>query len=203
MNRVLRLIFAILLMFGQNIAHAEGSIEAGKQKSILCAACHGADGNSVNPAWPRLAGQNKRYLVEQLEDFKEGNRQDALMTPQAMMLSDQDMEDLAAFYQAQEAEHGEADLALVPLGEQIYRAGVVGDAIIPACYACHGPNGHGVAPAGYPALGGQHASYLEAQLRAFRSGERRTDPDQQMRNVAARLSDEEIIAVASYLQGLH
>ncbi len=201
MNRMF--IVAVLLAFGQNVAIAEGSVEAGKRKSVTCAACHGADGNSVNPAWPRLAGQNQRYLIEQLEDFKDGNRQNPLMTPQSMMLSAQDMEDLAAFYEAQETEHGEADLALVPLGQKIYRAGVVGEAIIPACYACHGPNGRGVAPAGYPALGGQHAIYIEAQLRAFRSGARRTDPDQQMRNVAARLSDEEIIAVASFLQGLH
>ncbi len=201
MNRMF--IFAVLLAFGQNVAIAEGSVEAGKRKSVTCAACHGADGNSVNPEWPRLAGQNQRYLIEQLEDFKDGNRQNPLMTPQSMMLSAQDMEDLAAFYEAQETEHGEADLALVPLGQKIYRAGVVGEAIIPACYACHGPNGRGVAPAGYPALGGQHAIYIEAQLRAFRSGARRTDPDQQMRNVAARLSDEEIIAVASFLQGLH
>ena len=196
-------IIAVLSMFSQNIALAEGSVEAGKQKSAACAACHGADGNSVNPPWPRLAGQNQRYLIEQLEGFKNGDRQDPLMTPLAMILSDQDMADLAAFYEAQESGHGEADLALVPLGQKIYRAGVVGEAIIPACYACHGPNGHGVAPAGYPALAGQHAAYTEAQLRAFRSGARRTDPDQQMRNVAARLSDEEIIAVASYLQGLH
>ncbi|MCZ6500711.1 MAG: c-type cytochrome [Gammaproteobacteria bacterium] len=201
MNRMF--IFAVLLMFGQNIALAEGSVEAGKQKSVTCAACHGADGNSVNPAWPRLAGQNQRYLIEQLEDFKEGNRQNPLMTPQALMLSGQDISDLAAFYEAQISGHGEADAALVPLGQKIYRAGVVDEAIIPACYACHGPNGRGVAPAGYPALGGQHAIYIEAQLRAFRSGARRTDPDQQMRNVAARLSDEEIIAVASFLQGLH
>ena len=196
-------IIAVLSMFGQNVALAEGSVEAGKQKSAACATCHGADGNSVNPAWPRLAGQNQRYLIEQLEGFKEGDRKDPLMTPMAMILSGQDMADLAAYYEAQESGHGEADLALVPLGQKIYRAGVVGEAIIPACYACHGPNGHGVAPAGYPALGGQHAAYTEAQLRAFRSGARRTDPDQQMRNVAARLSDEEIIAVASYLQGLH
>ena len=196
-------IFAVLLMFGQHIAVADGSVDAGKRKSVTCAACHGADGNSVNPDWPRLAGQNQRYLIEQLEDFKDGNRQDPLMTPQALMLSEQDMADLAAFYEAQKSGHGEADLAMVPLGQKIYRAGVMKAAIIPACYACHGPNGRGVAPAGYPALGGQHASYVEAQLRAFRSGERRTDPDQQMRNVAERLSDEEIIAVASYLQGLH
>ncbi len=202
MNRM-ALFAGLLLMLGQSVVMAEGSVEAGKQKSLTCSACHGADGNSVNPDWPRLAGQNQRYLIEQLEDFKEGNRQNALMTPQAMMLSRQDMEDLAVFYEAQKAGHGEADRALVPLGEQIYRAGVMKEAVIPACYACHGPNGHGVAPAGYPALGGQHASYTEAQLRAFRSGERRTDPDQQMRNVAARLSDEEIIAVASYIQGLH
>ncbi len=201
MNRMF--VFAVLLAFGQNVAIAEGSVEAGKRKSVTCAACHGADGNSVTPAWPRLAGQNQRYLIEQLEDFKDGNRQDPLMTPQAMMLSAQDIADLAAYYEAQESGHGEADPALVSLGQKIYRAGVVGEAIIPACYACHGPNGHGVAPAGYPALGGQHAAYTEAQLRAFRSGARRTDPDQQMRNVAARLSDEEIIAVASYLQGLH
>ena len=201
MNRMF--VFAVLLAFSQNVAIAEGSVEAGKRKSVTCAACHGADGNSVNPAWPRLAGQNQRYLIEQLEDFKDGNRQDPLMTPQAMMLSAQDIADLAVYYEAQESGHGEADPALVSLGQKIYRAGVVGEAIIPACYACHGPNGHGVAPAGYPALGGQHAAYTEAQLRAFRSGARRTDADQQMRNVAARLSDEEIIAVASYLQGLH
>ena len=123
MNRML--IIAVLSMFSQNIALAEGSVAAGEQKSVTCAACHGADGNSVNPAWPRLAGQNQRYLVERLEGFKEGERQDPLMTPQAMMLFAQAMADLAAFSEPQEHVHGRAAPALAPLVQHTSRSEAV------------------------------------------------------------------------------
>jgi len=184
-------------------AHAEGNAEAGKSKSVTCSACHGADGNSVNPEWPNLAGQHSGYLVRQLQAFKSGERQNPLMGPQAMMLSEQDMEDLAAYFSQQVARGGTADPELAPAGERLYRGGNI-DAEISACTACHGPGGTGNPDASYPALHGQHAAYVIAQLKAYREGSRSTDAgmNQMMRNVAARMTDAEMRAVASYIQGL-
>jgi cytochrome c553 len=180
---------------------AAGSKEAGEAKSVTCMACHGADGNSPNPEWPNLAGQHAGYLEHQLRLFRGGQRQNALMTPMAMILSDEDIADLAAFYSAQTLRGGEADPAKVAAGQRLYRAGNVDNALM-ACAGCHGPNGRGNALANYPVIQGQHAVYVAAQLRAYRAGERESDPNQMMRNVAALLSDEEIDAVASFLQGL-
>jgi cytochrome c553 len=182
-------------------AFAAGSIEAGQAKSATCAACHGVDGNSANPEWPSLAGQHASYLTRQLQAFQSGARQNVLMTPMAMILSDEDVADLAAFFEAQTAKGGEADPSKLALGQRVYRSGNVRGNVM-ACAGCHGPNGRGNPGAGYASIQGQHATYAAAQLRAYRSGERGTDPNQMMRNVAALLSDEEIDAVASYLQGL-
>jgi cytochrome c553 len=180
---------------------AQGSVEAGRARAGVCAACHGADGNSLNPEWPSLASQHETYITSALQAFKKGTRQNVLMSGQATALSDQDIADLAAFFAAQPRQPKVADPALVRTGERLYRGGNK-DTAISACIACHGPDGRGNAPAGYPAVAGQHASYTAAQLRAYRSGERSSDPNQMMRNVAARLTDTEIAAVASYIQGL-
>ncbi|HSN70856.1 MAG TPA: c-type cytochrome [Steroidobacteraceae bacterium] len=182
-------------------ALAQGSAEAGQAKAATCVACHGVDGHSVNPEWPNLAGQHESYVERQLELFRSGARQNVLMTPMAMGLSDQDIADLAAYYAAQQVKGLEADPAKVALGEAIYRGGVPA-ANVPACIACHGPTGAGNPTAAYPLLKGQHATYTAAQLRAYRSGERDSDQNQIMRNASAGMTDEQIDAVASYIQGL-
>lgn len=184
-------------------ALGEGSAEEGQAKATPCIACHGPDGNSVNPEWPNLAGQSASYIVRQLQAFKSGERQNPLMSPMATPLSDDDMEDLAAYYSQQRPAGLEADASKVNDGQRLYRGGdpVAG---ISACIACHGPNGRGMPAAGYPSLQGQHATYIAAQLRAYRSGTRTTDQpfNRMMRDVANRLTDDQIEAVAQYVQGL-
>lgn len=182
----------------------EGSVEAGRTKAVTCAACHGVDGNSVTPDWPMLAGQHSAYIVRQLKAFKNGERTDVTMKPFADMLTDQDMLDVAAYFAAQKPTPKGADPSLVGLGQQIYRGGVP-DRGVAACIACHGPEGNGNPLAAYPRVGGQHASYVTKQLNAYRTGDRRSDVDlnQMMRNVAGQLFEDEIRALASYLQGLN
>lgn len=182
-------------------ALAEGSAEAGQAKSATCVACHGVEGHSVNPEWPNLAGQHASYLARHLELFRSGGRQNVLMSPMATTLSDEDIADLTAYYSAQSIKGLEADPARVDLGQSIYRGGRP-DSGVAACAACHGPTGSGNPAAAYPSIKGQHATYTSLQLIAYRSGERSTDPNQMMRNVAAGLTDDEIEAVASYIQGL-
>jgi cytochrome c553 len=177
-------------------------LEAGKQKSQSCAACHGADGNSTNPDWPKLAGQHVRYTVKQLLDFKAGDRQNAQMAPMASPLSEADMHDIAAYYASRETGIGSTDPASLEQGEKIYRYGNA-ESGVPACMACHGPDGAGNPAARYPRLSGQHAAYTTTQLRAFRAGERDNDANRVMRIVAEGMSDAEIEAVSQYIQGLH
>lgn len=192
---------ALLLALGSLPARAAGSAEAGQGKAIVCGACHGVDGNSLNPEWPSLAGQNETYLVRTLQAFKSGERSNVLMSAQAMALTDQDMQDLAAYFTGKARQERTADPKAVADGERLYRGGNK-DTGISACIACHGPQGDGNGPAGYPAIAGQHANYVAAQLRAYRGGQRSSDLNQMMRNTAARLTDAEIDTVASYVQGL-
>lgn len=199
MNRLA--LIAGFLLLSQSAALAEGSAEAGKTKATVCAACHGADGNSINPIWPTLAGQNERYFIAQLEAFQDGRREDPLMGAQAANLSKQDMEDLAAFFEMQTPKVGEADPELVVLGQRLYMGGNI-DRNTSACYACHGPDGRGIAPAGYPSLQGLKADYIVAQLNAYFQGRRTTDDAQVMRSIASTLTDADMRAVASYIQGL-
>lgn len=183
-------------------ALAAGSAEAGQAKSVTCSACHGMDGNSLNPEWPSLAGQHESYIVKSLQSFKAGTRQNVLMSSMAQPLTDEDMVDLAAYYAAQKRAGGVADPGLVSAGERLYRGGNK-DTGVPACLACHGPTGLGNPAAGWPAIAGQHAAYSAAQLVAYRGKQRATDGDtQMMRNVSAMLTDDEIKAVTSYIQGL-
>jgi cytochrome c553 len=190
------------LSFGSAAALAEGNVENGQALSITCAACHGMDGNSsANPEWPSLAGQHAEYILRQLQYFKSGERQDPLMSPMVIPLSDQDMVDLAAYFAAQTPLGLEADPDKVALGQRLYRGGDA-EAGIAACAACHGPAGKGNPTAQYPSLHGQHATYIEIQLKAYRADARQTDPNRMMRDVARTLSDEQIAAVASYVQGL-
>jgi cytochrome c553 len=182
-------------------ALAEGSAEKGESKSTACIACHGPGGNSVNPEWPSLAGQGQEYIRKQLQAFKGGARKNPLMTPMAAGLSDEDMADLGAYFAAQKPTGLEADPGKLAVGQRVYRAGDAKNGV-PACAACHGPAGDGNPPAAYPALRGQYGSYVAAQLRAYRAGTRQTDASQMMRTVASTMTDEQIDAVASYVQGL-
>lgn len=165
----------------------------------VCAACHGADGNSTIVVNPKLAQQHPEYLVKQMHDFKDDKRADPVMKGFASMLSDEEMRNIAAWLAKQPAKPGFAtDKDLVVLGERIYRGGVP-DRKIAACVSCHSPNGAGI-PAQYPRLSGQHADYTVKQLNAFRDGSRGNN--NQMRDVAAKLNDREVKAVADYIAGL-
>lgn len=193
---------SIVAALGSASVHAAGDAAAGQQKSAVCAGCHGVDGNSVNPVWPKLAGQHPDYIVKQLEAFKSGARQDPVMAPMAMPLSAQDMEDLAAYYSSQELKGGEADAAKVSLGETVYRGGNAATGVS-ACAACHAPNGVGNPAASFPALAGQHAAYVEKALKDYRTGTRAPDETSKMMlSVAGKMTDAEIAAVAQYIQGL-
>lgn len=201
-------ILAGLLMGWTQMASAQvGDAAAGKDMTATCSACHGADGNSPAPAFPKLAGLGEKYLLKQLKDIRDGARPVPTMVGQLDGKSDQDLADLAAFYAGQARSGGQADPALVALGEKVYRSGVA-ERKVAACTACHSPNGKGNAPAGFPALAGQHADYIAAQLKAYRKGYedetgRTNDGDTKiMRTTAFGLSDKEIEAVASYASGL-
>ncbi|MGQ0698079.1 MAG: c-type cytochrome [Panacagrimonas sp.] len=183
-------------------AFLKGDAKAGEAKAAVCAACHGPKGNSAVPAWPKLAGQGAPYTYAQLKHFKDGSRNNAIMAAQVAALSDQDMQDLAAYFGAQEQTPGVASKEAVAVAEKIYRAGAA-DRGVPACAACHGPTGAGNPAASYPRLGGQHADYSSLQLNAYRKAERKAGPNGQiMADVAAKLTDAEIAALASYLNGL-
>lgn len=167
--------------------------------TAVCAACHGADGNSGTPVNPKLSQQHPEYLVKQLQEFKSGKRNNAIMKGFASALSDEDMKNIAYWVSSKKSKPGFAkDKALVALGEKIYRGGI-SDRQVPACAGCHSPNGAGI-PAQYPRLGGQHADYTIAQLTTFRDGVRNNSL--QMTQVSAKLNDREIKAVADYIAGL-
>lgn len=179
-----------------------GDPEAGKAKSATCAACHGADGNSSNPEWPVLAGQHATYIVQQLKAYKSGERQNALMMGQAAGLSETDMRNLGAFYAQQDAKPRTASEEAVAIAQPLWRGGDA-ERGIPACSGCHGPAGLGNAGAAYPRVANQHPTYTATQLRAYRAGERGAGVSgQMMTTVAAKLTDEEIDALASYAAGL-
>jgi cytochrome c553 len=187
-------------------AHLDGDAAAGKSMSVACGACHGADGNSAAP-FPKLAGQGEKYLIKQLRDIRDGTRQVPTMVGQLDGKTDQDLADIAAYFAAQKPSGGHTNPELLDLGAKIYRSGVA-DRKVAACIACHSPTGQGNAPAGFPALAGQHAQYIADQLRAYRKGYedsdgRTNDGDAKiMRTTAFGLSDNEIEAVSSYIAGL-
>ena len=201
MKKLLMIALASLSLSVAGNALAAGNAAAGKAKSQACAACHSADGNSMSPDFPKLAGQHEEYLYKQLSQYKSGDRANAIMAGQVAGLSDQDMQDLAAYFASQSIKGGTADETKVELGKAIYRGGNTASGVS-ACMACHGPNGAGNPDAKFPALAGQHAKYTADQLRAFRAGERANDAGKMMRNVAAKMTDAEIDAVAEYIAGL-
>ena len=193
----------VILALTASATHAAGNVEAGKTKAAPCAACHGVDGNSpANPLWPKLAGQSPEYIQKQIADFKGGVRQDPLMAPQAALLAtDQDVADVAAFFSAQAQTTGQAQADKVELGEQVYRGGNM-ERGVAACSGCHGPAGMGNPLAKFPRISGQHADYVSKALKDFRAGNRANDPNGMMRGVAKQMTDDEIAAVAQYVQGL-
>lgn len=200
MNKLIAcLIMAPLLAAGS--AFAAGDKEAGKAKSAACAACHSADGNSAIPMNPKLAGQSEAYLLKQLKEFKSKKRENATMYGMVAGLSEQDMEDLAAYYASHTIKVGSADEKLMKKGEQIYRAGDASKGIS-ACMGCHGPNGRGIPSANFPAIGGQHSDYVVSQLKAFSAGQRANDGGKMMQNIAGKMNAKDMEAVASYVQGL-
>ena len=194
-----------------SLTYAQGLVKGDPAKAQqivtqVCAVCHGTDGNSTTPINPNLAGQHPEYTLKQLTNFKAlagkpAERENAVMAGMAANLSVDDMSNLAAYFAGQKLKPRVArDLELAKLGQAIYRGGIVARGVA-ACASCHGPNGAGI-PAQFPRLSGQYAEYTEAQLKAFRIGERANDPNRMMRMVAAKLSDREIKAIAEYLGGL-
>jgi cytochrome c553 len=195
--------FALATLQVQADSLVDGSAEAGKARALTCTACHGPEGNSISPMWPNIAGQNAKYLVAQLKAFKEGTRSDPLMTSQAALLSEQDMKNLAVYFESlPAAAQAVADPGKLARATALYRGGKAEEGTA-ACIACHGPTGRGNPAAAYPALNGQHAAYTAKQLQDYASGTRRSDdPVHIMRDIAERLSNDDIQAVASYMQGL-
>lgn len=200
-------LFAAAALLVAPLIHAEGAAAPAKADAAkgeasfgaVCAACHAPDGNSVIPVNPKLAQQHPEYIVKQLTEFKSGKRENAVMTGMAAALSEDDMRNIAAYVSSKKAAPGAAsDKELILLGEKIYRGGIL-DRQIPACAGCHSPNGAGL-PAQYPRLAGQHKDYTVAQVSAFRDGGRKNSV--QMTQVAVKLNDREIKAVADYIAGL-
>ncbi len=194
------LLAPVMSMAAAPAAPAKPDLAAGETRyAAVCAACHGADGNSGSPANPKLAGQHPEYLTKQLQEFKSGKRANPIMQGFAAQLSEQDMKNIAAWLAKQKAKPGAAkDKELVALGERIWRGGIA-DRNIAACAGCHSPNGAGI-PSQYPRLSGQHADYTAAQLTSFRDGVRKNNV--QMTQVAAKLNDREIKAVSDDVAGL-
>ncbi|NRD72042.1 cytochrome c4 [Shewanella sp. VB17] len=196
-----------VLAFISSPTMAEGNAETGKTKAIVCSACHGVDGNSMIDMYPKLAGQHATYLEKQLHDFKSAaqtggkeGRNDPIMGGMAMMLSEQDVKDVAAFYASQA--QTQVEVTDIPkLGEQLYKSGDVARGIT-ACIACHGPEGAGSELAGFPTIGGQHANYIKIQLNKFHDTSRNNDLNGMMQDVASKLAAEDIEALSKYISSL-
>jgi cytochrome c553 len=198
---------AILLGAGRAVAADQplvGDATAGAAKVAVCGACHGADGNATSPMYPKLAGQSENYLVRQIELMKSGKRSNPVMMGFIANLSAQDMHDMGAYYASKTALAGVADAKLVEPGQLYYRGGDAQDRV-PACMACHGPDGHGNPGAMYPQLAGQFADYTTAKLKAFRDGQGFSDDEHGkiMTTIAKPLTDADIAALASYIAGLY
>ena len=202
LTKISLVIFSALFLLGA------GDPKSGESKVAVCSACHGADGNSISTDWPKLSGQNQKYLYEQLKYFRDGNRMNVLMmsvTPYLQTLSDEDLKDIAAFYSQYNITVGQAknDEELLALGTQLYRFGNMKKQI-PACTSCHSVYGEGNSLAGYPSIAGQQVGYLTSTLKAYRSKERNTGESAIiMQSIAENLSDYEIDALANYMHGLY
>tara|TARA_A200000113_G_scaffold136584_1_gene122869 strand:- start:439 stop:1062 length:624 start_codon:yes stop_codon:yes gene_type:complete len=197
------LIYTFLAIALINPAYSD--VANGKELSASCVACHGDNGISLNPVWPKLAGQNPKYLASQLHEFKkgpDGNRNNAVMYGIAMTLSDSDINDLSDYYASLKPTVGVVKDDYLELGRNIYRGGNM-DIKMQACISCHGPNGQGNYAAAIPMLSGQHSQYTYQQLKNFQTSTRSNDYNKMMRNIVHRMTDEEMQAVASYIEGLY
>lgn len=184
------------------LAHAAGDAKAGEAKAAICAGCHGVNGVAMIPNYPSLAGQHESYLTKQIIEIRDGARKVPEMTGMVAAFSDQDAANVAAYFAAMPKNLGQADPALLERGRELYRAGDMAKGI-PACTACHSPNGMGNAQAKYPTLSGQNPAYTEAALKKFRDGSRTNDPNKMMSGIAAKMSDKDIQAVSNYVFGLN
>jgi cytochrome c553 len=210
MNKAIA-VMAISIIFTGAIgpSQAAGNARLGKTKTTSCASCHGDDGNSIAPMFPKLAGQHASYLAKQLNDFKNHSRTDQSMEAMAAALSDQDIEDIGAFYATQKISFQNKDAdekvriteALSDAGKNLYVNGNT-ETGVPACNACHGPTGAGIAPAGFPVLKGQFGAYVTKTLNDYKSGTRTNDPEAMMQTIAKRMTENEINAVSAYIANL-
>ena len=208
---MIKTIATVALVLTTSLVHAgdmlQGDATAGEAKAVTCGACHGADGNSVVPSFPKLAGLGDKYLLKQMKDIRDGRRVVAAMAGQVDNMSDQDLADIAAFYDEKTRTPELANADLMELGRKVYMSGIM-ERKVAACSGCHSPSGKGNGPGGFPGLAGQHPDYIAAQLKMFRTGYedpagRTNDSDSKiMRTTAFELSDKEIEAVASYAAGL-
>ena len=199
----------IVTLFASCSVWAAGSIEAGKEKSATCAACHGADGNSPVAIYPKLAGQHENNIEKQLKDLTLGatsggkqGRYDTAMSAMAMRLTEEDMADLAAYYASIPMSENTTPENVVEQGKELYLAGNA-ERGIAACVACHGPRGNGTSLSGFPKISGQHADYIKQQLQKFASMDRNNDLNGMMHDVAKKLTEEEMDVLAKYVGGLH
>jgi len=201
MKRLWILVATISGAIVSNSALSAGNVETGATKAVVCKACHGANGNSTNPEWPSLAGIGADYIAAQLQNFKDGKRKNAVMAPNAMSLSPDDMANLGAYFDSLTNTGLEADPSYWQAGEKLYRGGDEARGI-PACMACHGPTGRGNESAKFPALRGQQSVYVVKQLNDYASGARATSPNGIMETIAKRLAPDDMRNVAAYVQGI-
>jgi cytochrome c553 len=208
-NRTMKLpvisiaICALITVATPAIGWTKGNAAAGKEKSQVCQGCHGENGNSYGPEWPNLAAQHSSYLIKQIQNFQEGVRINETMNGMVVGLSQQDIEDIAAYFASQslQPQEQETDVEVIKTGRKILKGGnrYTG---VPACAGCHGPNGVGNGPAAFPHLAGQKSTYIVKTLKDFQSGARANDTNEIMRNIAAKLTENEINAVAAYMATL-
>jgi cytochrome c553 len=205
MKKILFSLFLGCALSNVSVA-AEGDAQAGQAKSAMCSACHGVDGNSLVPMYPKLAGQHEKYIAKQLADFKKGamsggkeGRNDPVMAGMVMALTDQDMADLGAYFASQPISAGNGSASAA--GQKLYFGGDEARGIT-ACIACHGNNGKGVSSAGFPGVNAQNADYLKIQLEKFRSAARANDNSAMMRNIAAKLTDKDIAALSQFMASM-
>ncbi|BAW79630.1 cytochrome C class I [Candidatus Nitrosoglobus terrae] len=191
----------VLFTTASNAALVEGNAKAGEAITVPCQNCHGPNGNSPNPEWPNLAGQNATYLKKQLQDFRSGARNSPIMSPMAVGLSDQDINNIAVYYASQKMNTGKTPEEYVELGKKLFQQGDK-ESGTPACMSCHGPSGSGNPAAAWPRLSGQNAEYMTSQLQAYRNNERANDPNMMMQGVTRKMSDKDITAISHYLSGL-
>lgn len=203
MKKALLIILTGIIVTSSVSVSAAGDAAKGKALTATCVACHGVNGNSVNPIWPKLAGQGEAYIAKQLMDFRSGTRVDATMSPMAKgIASDEDVLHISAYFASQKQKSGVAEEKLVRAGADIFKGGRTSSSVT-ACAACHGVTGNGNTKAKFPKVSGQHSQYLLNQLKAFKTGSRTNDNGKMMQDIAKRMTDADMKAVSEFIEGLH